>query len=645
MTKPRNLADLVNGINNDDIAANAGIAATKLALVTGATSRSVDSKLRDTISVKDYGAVGDGVTNDSPAFIAARTAAHAAGKRIYVPAGTYKLNQVLSSSENLIMEGDGPSSVLDFTGTITGGNYAIEAFGTATQIQELTNTATIGTYQVTFASAPSLAVGDVFVIFNPTQSSWSGFRENYFAGEWCEVDAIAGSTVTLKNRLYDTYVPANVDVYKITSPVVSLRNLNIKGTTITGLIRPVLCLSPVVEGITATHANNSVVYFDRCFKPTVLHSDISNNGDGGDDYGIAIGNSQHTRVIGGNIFSRRHAITTGGNLETCAVPVRDFRAIGCVLKNDPASATYAADFHGNTEDSSYIGCSIYGGATWQGKDNEYVDCMITPDVAGRVIYAAEIKGGTFSARGCKLITYVDPSTGNRGIIDIGGNSNTAFTPNSVLKTTFNVTDCFIFARNITTSTAIFRFVNRGSTAKVNFNLQGLTFDIDAAARLLFTSNYKVTNPANPAGPSIGTADSEYVIIDNLINLPSASPWHLSNCLDIPAGSTACTNNYLDFPHRLPRQSGSVVVSCPLGQSSQSSDFIYFGRAYPRTPNFQISGVGAIFVGTKATASLVRSVDLEKFRVATVSSDNTVWDSTGTRTIYWEASFDELSSVA
>ena len=58
---------------------------------TGAVERTVESKLRDVVSVKDFGAVGDGVTDDTAAIQAAQTLASSNGKTLYFPDGVYYL--------------------------------------------------------------------------------------------------------------------------------------------------------------------------------------------------------------------------------------------------------------------------------------------------------------------------------------------------------------------------------------------------------------------------------------------------------------------------------------------------------------------------------------------------------------------------
>jgi hypothetical protein len=55
---------------------------------TGAVSRTIDGKLKDTVSVKDFGVVGDGITDDTTALQTALDAS--VDKSLYLPPGTYK---------------------------------------------------------------------------------------------------------------------------------------------------------------------------------------------------------------------------------------------------------------------------------------------------------------------------------------------------------------------------------------------------------------------------------------------------------------------------------------------------------------------------------------------------------------------------
>jgi polygalacturonase len=73
--------DTLNGSDASAITYNQG--------GTGAQDRTVKAKLQETVSVKDFGAVGDGVTDDTAAFNAAWAATDP--QAVYVPAASYAI--------------------------------------------------------------------------------------------------------------------------------------------------------------------------------------------------------------------------------------------------------------------------------------------------------------------------------------------------------------------------------------------------------------------------------------------------------------------------------------------------------------------------------------------------------------------------
>ena len=68
----------------------------------GAVAETVQTKLRETISVKDFGAVGNGSADDTVAVQAAFTAANGAtfSKTVFFPAGTYLINSTITCNPN-----------------------------------------------------------------------------------------------------------------------------------------------------------------------------------------------------------------------------------------------------------------------------------------------------------------------------------------------------------------------------------------------------------------------------------------------------------------------------------------------------------------------------------------------------------------
>ncbi len=80
---------------------------------TGSSQRSVQTKLSESISVKDFGAKGDGITDDTNAITSAIAfAASVSGGTLKFPAGTYLISSALgvSAQSNIAFVGDGASA-------------------------------------------------------------------------------------------------------------------------------------------------------------------------------------------------------------------------------------------------------------------------------------------------------------------------------------------------------------------------------------------------------------------------------------------------------------------------------------------------------------------------------------------------------
>ena len=92
---------------------------------TSATQRTVQAKLRDTVSVKDFGAVGDGVTDDRAAIQAAINT----NKEVFVPNGTYNLSASLTMTLNQQIRGESQTlAILKTTAAVNAITVADSAY-------------------------------------------------------------------------------------------------------------------------------------------------------------------------------------------------------------------------------------------------------------------------------------------------------------------------------------------------------------------------------------------------------------------------------------------------------------------------------------------------------------------------------------
>lgn len=88
---------------------------------TGAATRSVQSRLRDWVSVKDFGAVGDGSTDDTTAIVnaIAFVGANSGGGTVYFPKGNYVTTATIYVPIGVMLEGTGFASGVLWNGVNT----------------------------------------------------------------------------------------------------------------------------------------------------------------------------------------------------------------------------------------------------------------------------------------------------------------------------------------------------------------------------------------------------------------------------------------------------------------------------------------------------------------------------------------------
>jgi hypothetical protein len=119
--------DNITGINDLSSVTTSLSSANVSFLQAGANAvtRTAQSKMRDVVSVKDFGAVGDNVADDTAAIQAAANYAASIGGSLFGPAGTYKVTSTIS----LVCDGDMSCMTLSANG---GSVSPVVRFGTTT---------------------------------------------------------------------------------------------------------------------------------------------------------------------------------------------------------------------------------------------------------------------------------------------------------------------------------------------------------------------------------------------------------------------------------------------------------------------------------------------------------------------------------
>lgn len=206
--------------------------------ITSAWLNGVNDKLKDFVSVKDFGAVGDGLTNDTVAINNAIAYGIANGKTVFIPGGTYQFNGYTNTSQaiTLSIEGEAgnlPRLVKSQASADAGGYMFLLNSTRYSTVSGLMLAANIKPNQQTISltSVAGLSAGMVIQI-SSNRLWYNGHRSTYYCGEIHKITSVdsGANTIQIEDFTRDTYtVGVDTLVIRAWSPnKVSIKNLRIE---------------------------------------------------------------------------------------------------------------------------------------------------------------------------------------------------------------------------------------------------------------------------------------------------------------------------------------------------------------------------------------------------------------------------------
>ena len=168
---------------------------------TGAVATTVQAKLRQYVSVKDFGAVGDGSTNDTVNVQAAINSVFAAGGgTLFFPAGTYLVS-------TLVLNWESSATSIKFLGAGKDATVIQKTGGSADAVFALSASASDGTYSE-FSDMQIVGTSSChgFSITNLARNVWRNVRVN-------SCNSGIENLGSLINTFYDCDLLSNVNGY------------------------------------------------------------------------------------------------------------------------------------------------------------------------------------------------------------------------------------------------------------------------------------------------------------------------------------------------------------------------------------------------------------------------------------------------
>ena len=310
------------------------------------------------VSVKTYGATGNGTTDDSAAFQAGLNALAGTGTALYVPPGVYKIGTTLNPPSNTTIVGSqGATIAMAMTYTGTQSHCFLEALHSANiATGTLNSTPTIGSSTMSLTIGTKPAVGQALIVQDSSGNSVATY------------DVIAspsGSspyTVTVDRPILMPFVSTNVVALVANYPhdITVLGNgMQVTGTgdrvtqfpyTLRGYVEDTHYV-----GISGSVLGDTAFSFDVGSRECAfVRCSADMTGSGGSVIGMMLESNERSYMEACNV---RNAGGTGIQMPDCVESaLYDCHAYGCVTGIGIGSTGALGAI-----DSSMIGCTSSGG--------------------------------------------------------------------------------------------------------------------------------------------------------------------------------------------------------------------------------------------------------------------------------------------
>ncbi len=282
------------------------------------------------LNVQDFGATGDGITNDYPAIMSAIENLNGYYGFIYFPAGDYLVNGTIILPDSCILKGDGSdNSVLTFDLGNEAAHCITISKSQTSDFVAITGGLQKGSNSITVSDVQEFKQGDIIEIrqkngdWDVVPISWA----DYSVGQMTRVDTIIDNEIFLESELRIDYYS---DLEPEVRPVVPITNAGLQCIKIRRVDEPeesagfniymnmaVDCYVRGVESDLSNSAHLSVFSgLNILVDGSYFHHSFKYDGEGMRGYGIALSNHTSECLITNNIFRKlRHAmmIKTGSN--------------------------------------------------------------------------------------------------------------------------------------------------------------------------------------------------------------------------------------------------------------------------------------------------------------------------------------------